>query len=335
MEKPIKARKKRRVSQHIMESESYKVIEPFIPKEWVVRPFNNPDYGVDLVFEIFESIANEDAEALGEYLYVQVKSEKAIPVKKERIYSVDNVAKGEWKEDKTSFMEIDVIKHVLDTNTIYTVQQSGAGVAVILFVVDLEVKQVYFICLNDYIDKIILPRDPDYVTQDEYTITIPTSNSLTNQQVALTALKVYGKRAKMLAAFAKFHYQKNEMGHAFKVKFYPIKTYRDEIEKDFVMTNENVKTMLLYFIRQLEELDIWNFDSWSVFAEAKKDIDKLKSDLLNTEDTSSFTDRVIVLWHQLANIGTMYEDLQREWFLPKVLSLQLSLPDPPAVLEQK
>lgn len=335
MEKPIKARKKQRVSQHIMESDSFEVIKPFIPKDWVIRPFNNPDYGVDLVLEIFDPVEGGGAEVLGEYLYIQVKSEKKIQIKKERIYSVGNVAKGEWKEDKNSYMEIDVIKYVLDTNTIFTVQQSGAGVSVILFVVDLEIKQVYFVCLNDYIDKIILPKDPDYVRQEDYTITIPTSNCLTNQEVALTALKVYGKRAKMLAAFAKFHYQKNEIANAFKANNYPIKTYRDEIEKDLIMSNENIKTMLLYFIGQLEGLDIWNFDSWPVFVEAKKEIDALKNNLLGMEDMSLLTDRIIVLWHQLANIGTMYEDLQREWFLPKVLSLQLSLPNPPTLFKQK
>jgi hypothetical protein len=236
MDKPIKARKKRRMPVHIMESESYKIVEPFIPKEWVVRPFNNPDYGIDLVIELFDP-AEEYAEVLGEYLYVQVKSEETIEVKKERIYSVSNVAKGEWKEDKKSYVEIDVIKYVLDTNTIYTVQQSGAGVSVILLVVDIQARKVYFICLNDYIDKIILPCDPDYVTQVDYTITIPASNVLSKDPKSIDALKIYGKRAKMLAAFAKFHYQKSELSYAFKIKSYPVITRRDELEKDVFMTS--------------------------------------------------------------------------------------------------
>ena len=42
------AHKKQRVIQHIMEDKSFQVIKDCLPKEWVIREFNHPDYSVDL-----------------------------------------------------------------------------------------------------------------------------------------------------------------------------------------------------------------------------------------------------------------------------------------------
>ncbi|WP_228466704.1 DUF4365 domain-containing protein [Adhaeribacter swui] len=104
--------KKRRVFQHIMEDESYQIIKNLIPKEWVIREFNRPDYGIDLVIELFEKIDDHYSETLGEFIYVQVKSLKNIKIVTEKIFSVNNVAKGVWGEDRSEYAEID-IKNIL------------------------------------------------------------------------------------------------------------------------------------------------------------------------------------------------------------------------------
>lgn len=49
-------KKKQRVLQHLMEDESYEIIKSQIPKHWVIREFNRPDYGIDLVIELFELV---------------------------------------------------------------------------------------------------------------------------------------------------------------------------------------------------------------------------------------------------------------------------------------
>ena len=53
------AHKKRRVFQHVMEDHSYEIIKRSLPQEWVIREFNRPDYGIDLVIELFEKIDEE------------------------------------------------------------------------------------------------------------------------------------------------------------------------------------------------------------------------------------------------------------------------------------
>ncbi|WP_420583250.1 DUF4365 domain-containing protein [Reichenbachiella sp.] len=329
------ARKKQRVLQHVMEDKSYEIIKRQIPDHWVIREFNRPDYGIDVVIELFDKISEDVAETLGEFIYVQVKSVKSIDIKKETIYDVGNVAKGAWSENKQRHTELDVVNYILDTNSIFTIQSLGASVSVLLFVVDLSSENVYFICLNDYIDKIILPKKPKYVEQKSLSLTIPVLNKLSDADIATTALRFYGKRAKLLAGFSKFSYQKNEIGYLFGYKDYPIWTYRDEIVKDNSPQKDEIITQLLYFISQIEEIDIWKHNEWAVLPQAHKDLLSIKSLLLQEDiELDLIKDKVIVLWHQLTNLGTMYEDLCREWYLPKLIGLLTSYPQQPDIIEE-
>ncbi|MEI6950263.1 DUF4365 domain-containing protein [Paraflavisolibacter sp. H34] len=326
---------KRRVFQHIMEDDSYQLIKKLLPKEWVIREFNRPDYGIDLVIELFDKVDEQYSETLGEFIYVQVKSVKSIEIAKEKIFNVGNVAKGSWREDKSEYAEIDVVKYVFDTNSLYTIQSLGASVSVLLFVADLNTENVYFICINDYIDKILLPKNPNYSNQESITLTIPALNNLQNKPISNTALKFYGKRAKLLSAFSKFAYQKNEIAYVFGYKLYPIWTYRDELEKNKSYESEEVRTMLLYFISQIEDLDIWEHTEWAILPEARRDLLKIKTLLNDNHDLNLIRDKVIVLWHQLTNLGTMYEELCRERFLPKMISLMTSYPTTPDRIKAK
>ncbi len=326
-------RKKQRVLQHLMEDESYEIIKSQIPRHWVIREFNRPDYGIDLVIELFEKIDDNFAETLGEFIYVQVKSVKELEIKQDTIYEVGNVAKGVWTENRKSHTTLEVIKYPFDTNSIYTIQSLGGSVSVLLFVVDIRTKEVYFICINDYIDKIILPQKSNYTDQGSLTITLPTLNKLTNIEIANKALKFYGKRAKLLAAFSKFSFQKNEIKHIFGYKDYPIWTFRDEIEKGKTYEPNEIKIQILYFISQIDRLDIWQHSEWHVLPQAKEDLESVRK-LLEVEEVDwiNVKDRVIILWHQLTNLGTMYEDICREWFLPKMISLMTAYPTIPKII---
>lgn len=321
------AHKKRRVFQHVMEDHSYEIIKRSLPQEWVIREFNRPDYGIDLVIELFEKIDEETFETLGEFIYVQVKSTKKVQIKNEKIYPVHNVAKGSWNENRTECMELDLVHYSLDTNSIYTVQTLGASISVLLFLVDLSNEDVYFICLNDYIDKIILPRKPDYTQKASLTIKIPVFNNLKDQNLSLSALNFYGKRAKLLAAFSQFHYQKNELYYLLGLNFSPVSTYRDELEQNRIVTLDDVLDQTLYFINQIEGLDIWKFQEIKRLPILKQQLIKLKAFLLSGNwETKELFENIIQMWHQLTNIGFVYEDLNRESFLPKVISMLQSYP---------
>jgi len=316
-----------------MEEESYEIIKSQIPRHWVIREFNRPDYGIDLVIELFEKLEDDVSETLGEFVYVQVKSVKNIKVNQETIYEVGNVAKGVWTENRKSYTNLQVIKYSFDTNSIYTIQSLGGSVSVLLFVVDIGSKEVYFICVNDYLDKIILPQNSDYTDQGSLTITIPTLNKLSNLEIANKALKFYGKRAKLLAAFSKFSFQKNEIKYLFGYKDYPVWTYRDELEKGKTYEPNEIKTQLLYFISQIDSLDIWQHSDWEVLPKALEDLTAVKKLLESEEvDWTTVKSKVIVLWHQFTNLGSIYEEVCREWFLPKIISLMTSYPIKPEII---
>lgn len=318
-------RKKQRVRQHIMEDESYEVIKRYIPKNWVIREFNRPDYGIDLVIELFEEINEQISETLGEFIFVQVKSAEKIERKIEKVYPVENVAKRKWKEDKSEYIEMEVVKYSFDTDSIYTIQSLGASVSVLLFLVDLESKEVFFICLNDYIDRVILPKSTDYSKQQTYTIKIPTLNRLSDVDVSNTALEFYGKRAKLLASFSKFFYQRNELDYALM----GAENNNNDKQNEFI-------ELVAYFINQIENLDIWKSAGWAILPQTKREIEILKNHVKKTDaNFNEIVNLSFIMWHRLTNLGRIYEDLCREWFLPKFISSLSSYPKSPEVIKKK
>ena len=322
------ARKKQRVIQHIMEDESFQIIKGLLPKHWVLREFNNPDYGIDLIIELFDKVDEKISEVLGEYLYVQVKSVEDIEIKSKKVFPVGNVAKGYWKEDKSKSLNIDVVKFVMDSNSIFTIQSLSSSISVLLFLVDLKSKSVYFICLNDYIDKLLLPQKPNYGDQESITLNIPILNNLSNKEISNAALKFYGKRAKLLSAFSKFSYQKNELLFLADYKSSPVITARDILDSKTDKSISTIKRQVLFFIEQIEYLEIWQYSEWSILGEMKLEICNLKEKIEREElEGIELIDSVLLTWHQLSNLNNMCEELTREWFLPKYLSLLTSYPE--------
>jgi hypothetical protein len=106
----------------------------------------------------------------------------------------------------------------------------GSSVSFLLFLVDLKTENAYFICLNDLINKYISPKNKNCLSQKTVTLAIPIKNDLRENLVANHALKIYAKRAKLLAAFEKLFYQRNEILHFFNIRKMPISTLRSTIE---------------------------------------------------------------------------------------------------------
>lgn len=328
----MNSRRKIRAEQHLMESDSYRILHSILPKHWVIREFNHPDYGVDLVIEIFEpyDLDQKQYEAMGEFLYIQVKSVQVADVQKIKLFDVQNVAKGQWTETRETFIEADVIKYALDTISLFTVQQMGSSISFLLFLVDLKSENAYFICLNDLIDKYIIPKNKNYLSQKTVTLNIPVKNDLRENLVANSALKIYAKRAKLLAAFAKFFYQRNEILYFFDIRDMPISTFRNALDLDGNPQFDEYITMINVFISQIEHLDIWLMKGWEAISISHNELNSLISLLKShPNEKIQIIEQTFVTWHSLCNLSNVYEELVREWFLPKKLSYFLSYPDLP------
>jgi hypothetical protein len=216
----------------------------------------------------------------------------------------------------------------MDSNSIFTIQSLSSSISVLLFLVDLKSKSVYFICLNDYIDKLLLPQKPNYGDQESITLNIPILNNLSNKEISNAALKFYGKRAKLLSAFSKFSYQKNELLFLADYKSSPVITARDILDSKTDKSISTIKRQVLFFIEQIEYLEIWQYSEWSILGEMKLEICNLKEKIEREElEGIELIDSVLLTWHQLSNLNNMCEELTREWFLPKYLSLLTSYPE--------
>jgi len=85
----------------------------------------------------------------------------------------------------------------------------GAALPVLLVLVDVSQRRSFFVCLTDYVDKIILPENVDYAKRRMKTIHVPERNEITATH--LETPRYYATRPKLYAAFQKFGYQDHEL----------------------------------------------------------------------------------------------------------------------------
>jgi len=334
--KNCSARRKRRPRQHIMEEQSRQIVRSVLPSHWVIHDFDKPDYGIDLVVEVFEKV-DDSFETLGEYIYVQAKSVAKAKIETIKIYPVENVSRQPWHEDKGRWMDLEVVKFPLDTDLLYTVQALGTSISVMLFVVDLATRTTYYLCLNDYIEKYLLPSNPAFVDQETVTLYIPTSNILGIERGEL-ALALYSKRGKLLSSFSKFHFQRNELGYLFAMSCWSV-TSSTEFDATDEAAFAGSISVVQTFIDQIERLDIWDFSAWPLMRATKAQIVELR-ELLGRDPKWLSADIIRIklsienLWHRLANINNIFEELVREDHLPKYVSLLMSGGAPPEQFAQ-
>jgi hypothetical protein len=339
---------KRRVRQHIMEERSMRMVRERLPEHWVVREYR-PDYGIDLLVELFEFVDAERTQAatLGEMLFVQVKSTEAVDVKTRRVHGRRNVEKGPLREDRSTTTEIDVIPLRLETSELLTVQAMGAAIPVLLFLVELSTGRIYYVCLNDLVEKVVIPRDPSYDRKETRTIHVPARNCIIpGHDLSLRPLETYAKRAKLYAAFEKFAYQQHELGHA-------LTAFRDAPERLQEKETRETLELVRHFLPVVLRYDFWtrmpewvliNYSYQELLAlqgllrseDITNDLPALQHYLLNEpamkreerwvrsmelpEARAEVLGHIGFIWHRLANLARVYEEYGREWFLPTYLS---------------
>ena len=324
-----------------MEDQSLQLVRKSLPKEWAIHDYK-PDYGIDIVVEIFEYTKDDPgvAETLGELFFVQVKSIQNTKIEKIKVLSRGNIEKGKRTQREEDVLEIEIIKFNIETNELITVQSMGSGIPVLLFLVSLDLQKVFFVCLNDLIDKVISPEDPGWTDKNSKTISIPVKNEVSNDSLKLVPLCFYAKRTKLYSAFVKFNYQHNELQEYLreiieeiegitiqKMSFW--QTYRETKSHDSSV--QLVVDLLLHFIGILKKLDVWiGIGMWAPLLGCYEELIKIENSL---RDPASDKFEIIkyseLIWYRLRTLTSNYEELCREWFLPTYLSQYLSYPEHP------
>lgn len=214
---------KRRSENQIIGESGIDILRSLFPKEWVIREYT-ADYGIDLDVELFEECNDGVYITKGEHVLFQVKTTNDIEVKDLEVYS-------KTKSDNCIFK---VVKYPLDTALLATVEKMGSAVPVLLCLVDNVEREGYFVCLNDYVDKILISQKPDYDRQGTVTINIPIENRISSGKFAI---EWYGKRAKLYSFFNLVNCQK----------------------RDLLYTPDcNLEQMVEMFLNRICRLDIWS-----------------------------------------------------------------------------
>ena len=195
-------------------------------------------------------------------------------------------------------------------------------------VVDISQKDAYFVCLNDYIEKIIVPENPDYMSQHSVTIYIPTSNKINDRGIKV--IEWYAKRAKLYALFNKINYQKRELRYC---------------------SLEELEGQTQHFLKILLRSDAWSAaDYFGAMRIAKKEVDYYIEHGITCESshvieayenmgedvdseiwenpfcadlvsfrTAQKIEGLYRLWDKMALMCDVFEDMTKEAFLPTQL----------------
>lgn len=322
-------RTKQRQARHITGDRGVEIVTKKLPDYWVVRDIY-PDYGLDLHVEVFEPDEHdpESANTLGEHFYVQVKTTRNIELERVTVRSRGNVTKYDPDPKSGNPMEIEVAKFQLDTETLLTVESMGAAVPVLLCYVDVATEKVYYVCLNDYISKSLVPYNRSYEDQGSVTIQIPSWNVLEASDPGFSYIRLLARRGKYYAAFNTFGYHFNELMWA--------QTEHPNIGQEdhpgMVMPAAEMVTMARTFLRTALRLSIWGpvGDAyWAPLGDIEKRLKFLQEHLppagrlLPEEDVARYQHYLLDGFRMASNLGRMYEELVREWRLPTELATHL------------
>ncbi len=323
---------KKRSKQHITGEKGVSILKELFPDEWAVREYT-PDYGIDLDVELFDDLGDEVYRTKGEHILFQVKGTEKLDKKTLKLYSQMNVG-NEYKEDKSGYCTMEVVQYSVDTDLLTTIERMGSAVPVLLCVVDIENREAYCVCLNDYIEKILIPAKPDFYNQKTVTINIPMENRVSTD-TGKHIIEWYGKRAKLYAFFNKVHCQLGELNSS---------------------SNKEYEKLTDHFLKILCRLDVWSaVDYFPALKIVKEDIDyylehhstkmgdkALKAMIERGEDVDSaiyegtycvgevsfivanLTQSLHVLWEQLCNVADIFEENTKEAFLPSYFSKLIS-----------
>jgi hypothetical protein len=313
---------KRRSEQHLIDSMAQDIFRATIPKHWVLRDYR-PDYGLDYNLEIFKlveevssSSQREMYETLGEHIFIQLKGCKETTRIRIKLFSRYNVEKGELLENEEDLVgEMDVVSFPLEISELITIQRMGSALPVLLVVVDIQTETCHFVCLNDYIDKLLIPKHQDYTSAEHRTIRL---SSEANSKSTM-ALRWYAKRAKLMAAFQKFVFQHAELEYAFDTPDF------ERLAKHFAKIIVNYdfwEDTEMWKIINYYGVGIKNFISkgtpeMTVYSE--KALERFGNSVKGKIPELLKRQEILNLWNGLAILPKNYEEVCREWFLPTPL----------------
>jgi hypothetical protein len=326
---------KQRSEQHLIDAAGEQLLRVCLPPHWVLRTYR-PDYGLDFSVEVFQKSTNSPGkpatyETLGEHLFIQLKSTESVRRGPLKLLGRGNVEKARERLNKDDPVgQMNTVRIAIESSELKTVERMGTAIPVLLVIADLAAQKCYFVCLNDYIDKILIPRHDDYTAVAHRTIHVPVINDISDPDVGLVALRWYAKRAKLYAAFQRFTYQAVELQYArMQPDFIPIASYfASRIANYDFWEDTEMWELISYYGSKVQHFvetgqpDLIKHDAEAILRMAGGRLDELQQ----IRDQLKL-DEILELWRLLSVLPRNYEDVCREWFLPTALGYAASYPN--------
>jgi Domain of unknown function (DUF4365) len=230
----------KRPKQHIMETESEQLLEQLVPSSWIIRSVSK-DYGVDKEIELVDQNI-----VSGKRIWLQLKSVEKINVRKQ-VYKTD--AKSQKKDaDK---IEVDYISFSMDVDTLK--YYLSCTFPVLLFLADLENKEIYWLPIQDEIEINLFKRTPNWTEQKSTTLQIPIWNRLTSEKENnYPGLRWYSLEPARMYAFARIHHFYHESQYYCRLSGYSIGDgwiddgEEKELKSSLVFAKKIIKSSLNY-----------------------------------------------------------------------------------------
>ena len=290
---------KQRIKAHIIGDQAVRIVRNTIPVEWVARELVS-DYGIDLEVEIFEQINVWDYMTTGEHLYIQVKGKKKIEI------------------DTNNKYKKELIKHSLETSELLTVERMGSALIVLLFIVDIREENIFFVCLNDYLEKKLIDEKPNYREQNKHTIYISEKNKIDKNNI-VEILSWYGKRINLYSFFNKISFLYSELNK--KAEDYESyieinRKYMENLLKSEIWNN-TVFSQMGMIHEEINEFQKSHFEKKikSADKEEKYEVNSL-SGKFNEEQYENI-EYIESLWKQLKKLGEYYELTRSRYIIEK------------------
>ncbi|WP_457102089.1 DUF4365 domain-containing protein [Microbacterium sp. P5_E9] len=127
------------------------------PSHWIVRPLPY-DYGIDLQVEVFEPVQSSTPppkyKTTGGHLACQVKTTETLS----------------FKDGSVSFP--------VDAADLSLAESMGASAPLLLLVAERASRRIFYLCLNDYVAKILEEQNSSWRSQSSVTLKLPQRNVL-------------------------------------------------------------------------------------------------------------------------------------------------------------